>query len=173
MYLAFKINEVNKMRNKILLIAAAIMVMGLAVAAVAYSRTSVGSHAAAACCAGDKCPMKNKDAATGEAKAHENCDCCKDGAESCPMMKKGADGAAAMKSGHGECCPMMKKGETSAVSMKSDHGDSCPMMKKGEAHAAMHGDATPVEMKHEAAAGDQMGCCCPCCSKEKTAAPAV
>lgn len=138
------------MRNKILLITAAIMVMGLGVAAVAYSRASVTSHAAAACCTGDKCPMKNKDAATGEAKANETC-CCKDGAESCPM----------------------KKVEASTVSLKSDHGDSCPMMKKGEAHAAMHGDATPVEMKHEAAAGDQMGCCCPCCSQEKTAAPAV
>jgi len=134
------------MKKKIILAVAAVMVMGLAIATVAYTRTSVSyASAAADCCKGDKCPMKSKAAEAGEtAPSCEHCDCCKHGSESCPMKKKS---------------------EASAEKMP----DSCPM-KKGEAATAVHSEMK--HDKHEMKAGDGKNCSC-CNHKEKKDAPAV
>ena len=93
------------MRNKIILIAACLLVLGLGVAGFAY-KTGVGTTraTACACCKGDSCPMKKQNAsATDKASCCDDCDCCK--GDSCPMHKK-TDGA--MK----DSCPMHKTGPT-------------------------------------------------------------
>ncbi len=134
------------MKKKMILAIAALMVMGLAIAAFAYTRANSSSVNAVSCCAGDSCPMKNKNASTGEkASCCDDCSCCS-----------------------GDSCPMKSKGDASAPAMKMGDAASCPMKSKGEASTAMH-----MDVKHEMAADDGKGCCCPCCNKETTDAPAV
>lgn len=95
------------MKKKITLAIAAIMVLGIAVAAFAYTRTSGRAATAMSCCKGESCPMKNKEATSGEkASCCDNCDCCS--GDSCPM-KNGEASAATMKMGDAESCPLMKK----------------------------------------------------------------
>ncbi len=137
------------MKKRILVIASAVLVFGLAIAVYALNTTNTSNAAAKAaccCCSGDSCPMKDKNAMAGTATKHENCDCCGD---SCPMMK----GDAAQKM-HGE--------------MKMENGESCPMM-NGKADHKMD-----AGMKHEMKA-DGKGHSCACCAhaKEKKDAPAV
>ena len=107
------------MKKKIILAIASMLILGLSIAAFAYSRANVTSSntAACCCCSGDSCPMKSKDAKSGEkASCCDDCDCCKGGAESCPMKMKGEkmqamhkdmDKAATEKDGC--CCPCCNK----------------------------------------------------------------
>ncbi len=59
------------MKRKITLIAAALLVLGLAIVAFAYTTDQTPVKAACACCKGDSCPMHK-------------------GGDSCPMHKAGA-----------------------------------------------------------------------------------
>lgn len=120
------------MKKRILFAISTLLVLGLAIAAFAFSGTNTKTSAmdcCANCCAkgGDSCPMKNKDqnaSATEKASCCDKDDCCK--GDACPM-KKGENGA-----GH-DNCPMMKKDkETVAVSTEmknvvvvSDGKDCC------------------------------------------------
>lgn len=135
------------MKKKMILAIAAIMVLGLSIAGFAFTRTTLSSSMAmSCCCSGDSCPMKKKDASTGEkASCCDNCDCCS-----------------------GDSCPMKTKGEASMTGMKMAEGESCPMMKKGEAAQATASSAT--DDKTEA-----KSCACTCCNKDKNAmdTPAV
>ena len=80
------------MRKRILVIASAVLVFGLAIAVYAFNTPTTSNAAAKAaccCCKADSCPMKDKNATattttTDAAAKHENCDCCGD---SCPMKK--------------------------------------------------------------------------------------
>jgi hypothetical protein len=89
------------MKTRILLAMTVLIVLGLAVAAVAYTRTSLVEPTTMACCK-DSCPMKSKDKNAGEKK--ECCDkpdcCCK--GDSCPMKNKDAKNAE--KSDAKTCC---------------------------------------------------------------------
>ncbi|HEV7699814.1 MAG TPA: hypothetical protein VGO43_06270 [Pyrinomonadaceae bacterium] len=79
------------MRKKVMLTVATLLVFAMAIVAFAYTRTNTDNTMAAAsccCCKGDSCPMKSKDAKTGDAAATDakaSCDCCK--GDSCPMKK--------------------------------------------------------------------------------------
>jgi hypothetical protein len=135
------------MRKRILAIFALVAMFGLAIAAYAYTQTSVNTTAAAACCCKDSCPMKGKDGNHADHAKAEGHNCCGD---SCPMKGehgKSGEHQAGME-GH-NCC-----------------GDSCPMKKKdGEAKG------TAVS-----ATDDGKSCCdnCPCCKdKAKTDTAAV
>ena len=154
------------MRKRILVIASAVLVFGLAIAVYAFNTpttsNAAATKAACCCCSGDSCPMKDKNvsaaAKTDTATKHENCDCCGD---SCPM-KKGDAAMAGMRTESSESCPMMKAsadGNKDGV-MKMENGESCPMMKGNAAIKAEAG------MKNETKAGDGKSCCCPCCSKK-------
>lgn len=101
------------MKKKITILFALLAVFSLAIAAYAYTRTTVVEKAAACCCKGDSCPMKGKKEHGDHAKTAEH-NCCGD---SCPMKK--GDGQAA---GDHKCC-----------------GDSCPMNKKDGKGAAEDG----------------------------------
>ncbi len=140
--------EINEMKKRILSIFAIVAVLGLAIAASAYTQTNVAPTASISCCK-DSCPMKNKDGNNAEhGKDHakgEGHKCCGD---SCPMKAEhGKSGDHAKKEGH-DCC-----------------GDSCPMKEtdgeaKGNAVSMTEGEG---------------GCCesCDCCKgkeKPKTAA---
>ena len=150
------------MNKRIFFIAAAFLVFGLTIAAYAFNSASIydTGTAGVACCKGDSCPMKKKDASVKNNASHsDDRACCKDGM--C-AMKKGD----AAKAGHGDCCKM-KKAHADAVSMKKmSDGESCPMMKEG-GHKMAAG--------HEAKAGHSgCSCGCTCCgSKEKKADPTV
>jgi hypothetical protein len=110
-------SEVTKMRKRILLVISVLLILGMAIAAVAYQRATLTNKAAmeCCCCSGDSCPMKAKGGTTGEKSESccgENC-CCKNGnAESCPM-KKVQEGTAAGSQPMGEktegCCSCCKK----------------------------------------------------------------
>ena len=139
------------MRKNFTLAIAAIMVLGLAVAAFAYTRSSGTFATAMSCCDGDKCPLKNKNAATGEtASCCDNCECCGD---SCPLKNKADASATAVN---------MEAG-------KMEAGKSCPMMGKAESTTAVRTEAKP-EVK-----ADGKSCSCSCCSgkKENKDAPTV
>lgn len=129
------------MKRRIILAISVMMVLGLAVAAIAYTRTGVTNKAAmSCCCSGDSCPMKGKD--TSGAEKASCCDkddcCCKGG--SCPM--KGKDSAEKHSA---SCC---------------DKAESCPMKKKD-------GSASHVMVKHETSAEGEKTCCCSCCGAKK------
>ncbi len=87
------------MKRKITLIAAALLVLGLAIVAFAYTTDQTPVKAACACCKGDSCPMKKKDASATQTAASADCDCCK--GDSCPMHK-GGDSCPMHKAGAGE-----------------------------------------------------------------------
>jgi hypothetical protein len=112
------------MKKGIIASLAIVALLGLAIAAYAYTRTTATATTAACCCKkeGDSCPMKSKghDDKAGEhkmscckkhgedhakggdhakAEGHECCGCCGD---SCPMKKK--DGATAVSSDGKSCC---------------------------------------------------------------------
>lgn len=109
------------MKRKIILAIAAMMILGLAVVAFAFTRTGSSVAAPMACCcnsSGDSCPMKSKDAKTSEkASCCDDCDCCK--GDSCPMMKKGEakqDAAAEGKTCDCSCCKSgQEKKDTQSV----------------------------------------------------------
>jgi hypothetical protein len=132
------------MKKRFLAIFAIVAVLGLAIAAYAYTQTAANVAATASCC-GDSCPMKGKNEhGKDHTKGEGNHNCCGD---SCPM-----------KGEHG------KSGDHNANAEKhSCCGDSCPMKKKdGEAKA------TAVSASEEG-----KGCCdnCDCCKgKAKTTA---
>lgn len=129
------------MNKRMILAIAALLVFGLSVAAFAYKQATNANNTAMSpsCCKGDSCPMKHKDASTGEtASCCDDC-CCKGG----------------------DSCPMKNKGETSATGMKMADGASCPMMKKEKAQTVSFDKANVV------IATDGESCCCPCCSKNK------
>lgn len=144
------------MKRKLIFVVSTFVVLGLAIAVLAFNQTS-GTSASTFCCKGDSCPMKGKHADKTDATAmHENC-ACKDGDEACPMMKDGA------MSGH-----KMKMDGMSADHQKMMDGkDSCPMMKDG----AMKGH--PNGSDPASPSGGKGGC--GRCSKQKQAktAPAV
>ena len=78
------------MKRKIILAISVLVVLGLSIAAFAFTNSTVLSKTATSCCccSGDSCPMKKKDASGKEtASCCDNCDCCK--GDSCPMKKKG------------------------------------------------------------------------------------
>src|SRR5438045_9343684 len=76
----------NKMKRLILAISV-LLVLGLAVAAIAYNRSAVVETAmSCCCCSGDSCPMKKDGTATADSCCNDGC--CKDG--SCAMTKDGA-----------------------------------------------------------------------------------
>lgn len=139
------------MKKKITVIFALVAVFGLAIAAFAYTKTTVNTTASASSCCKDSCPMKNKDGNhAGHGKDHAEGEAHKCCGDSCPMKGEHdkAGGDHAKMEGH-DCC-----------------GDSCPMKKKdGEASAAA-----------ASAADDQKSCCdnCECCKgKAKTETAAV
>jgi hypothetical protein len=84
------------MKKKMLIAIAALMVFGLSMVAYAYTKATRTASAPASCCKGDSCPMKSKDASTGEKKASccDDCDCC--GGGSCPMKLKSEGSATKM-----------------------------------------------------------------------------
>ena len=98
--------------KRIILAICVMLVFGLAVAAIAYQRSTVTATASTASCCkheGASCPMK-KDAAGKESASCCDENCCKDG--SCPM-KGGAAGGK-----HSESCPMKDKdGQASHATM--------------------------------------------------------
>lgn len=110
------------MKKRILMVATVLVVLGMAIAAVAYQRASVsGNHAAMSCCCkGDSCPMKAQNAAAGHT-ATECCEdprcCCKGEGDACPMKKGegahtvGAEMKHTAMDGKTECCscPCCKK----------------------------------------------------------------
>ncbi len=121
---------------------AALMVFGLSIAAVAYTRTAGAASTAASCCKGDSCPMKNKNASAGEkASCCDDCDCCS-----------------------GESCPMKKKGETTAAVVKVSDGESCATMMTKKAPKA---ETVSLNQANVVVASDGEGCCCSCCGKDK------
>jgi hypothetical protein len=129
------------MKFKMTIAIAALMVFGLSIAAVAYTKTSGAASISASCCKGDSCPMKNKNASAGEkASCCDDCDCCS-----------------------GESCPMKKKGETSAAVVKASDGSSCAMMMK----KAPKAETASVEHANVVVASDGEGCSCSCCGKDK------
>ena len=142
------------MKKRILAIFTIFAVFGLAIAAYAYTQTSVGTAASASCCK-DSCPMKNKggDNHAEHGKDHakgEGHSCCCSG-DSCPM--KGEHGKSGEHNANGQahnCC-----------------GDSCPMKKK---------EGDPKATTAVAATEDGKRCCdnCECCKgKAKTDTAAV
>ena len=157
------------MKKRILVIASAVLVFGLAIAVYAFNSPTTSNataKVASCCCKGDSCPMKDKNATADTATKHENCDCCGD---SCPM-KKGDAAMAGMKTEGSESCPMMKGDATQKKhgEMKMENGESCPMMNGKGGHKMDAG------MKHEMKS-DGKGHSCACCdhAKEKKDAPAV
>ena len=122
--------------KRIILAISVLLVLGLAVAAIAYKRSTAVETAAVSCCccSGDSCPMK-KDAAGTETVSCCKDDCCKGG--SCSMKNSGAATA--------------------------DHPESCPMKdKEGQAsHAAMT-EAKHEAMKAEG----KSCCCSCCAAKQ-------
>jgi hypothetical protein len=100
------------MKKKIIAAFAIFAVLGLAIAAYAYTQTTYSPTAKASCCCkGDSCPMKAKMGHEKTGKHDET---------SCPMETQTASMASA--DGHNCCCDCC--------------GDSCPMKKKnGEAKA--------------------------------------
>lgn len=139
------------MKRTLVLVIAAIMVVGLAIAAVAYTRTTVDTTTAACCCcSGDSCPMKGKDAAHKNAAHTDKASCC--------------DGAH--KGGH-------HMGMMNKDAKKGDHHEgaaSCPMMKKGDSKVAAEAGVAIAP-----ASDKDASCSCPCCQQmmEKQAAPQV
>lgn len=129
------------MKFKMMIAVAALMVFGLSIATVAYTKTAGAASMSASCCKGDSCPMKNKNASAVEkASCCDDCDCCS-----------------------GESCPMKKKGETSAAVVKVSDGSSCAtMMKK-----APKGETVSLNQTNVVVASDGEGCCCSCCGKDK------
>lgn len=125
------------MKKRLLIIASALLVLGLASAIFAVTQTNAlsfitGNSAHSCCSKKDSCPMKDHAgmAKKDGASCCDNCACCK------------GDGKAM---NHGEnCC------ENCGCC-----GDSCPMKKKDGKTTA---EATAVT-----AEGD--GCCCDCCKK--------
>ncbi|MEO8572905.1 MAG: hypothetical protein ABI481_02965 [Pyrinomonadaceae bacterium] len=125
--------------KRIILAISVLLVLGLAVAAIAYNRNTVTQTvAAASCCShgADSCPMK-KDAAGKETASCCDEDCCK-----------------------GDSCPMK-----TAAGGSSHHADSCPMNDKDG--QASH--ATMTEAQHEAMKADGKSCCCSCCGAKQDA----
>jgi hypothetical protein len=53
------------MKFKMTIARAALMVFGLSIAAVAYTKTSGAASISASCCKGDSCPLENKNASAG------------------------------------------------------------------------------------------------------------
>ena len=83
------------MKKKLFLVIIALLFLGIGVGAFTY-KGAIGKQVAkcCACCCGDSCPMKNKDAASVKDTASmdaksccDNCDCCK--GDNCPMKTKG------------------------------------------------------------------------------------
>lgn len=98
------------MKTKLVILFAAIMVMGLSIAAVAYSTSTKVSKASTSCCSGDSCPLKGKKASADKKESCcDDCDCCT--GDSCPMKAKGKSHAHAEKMADGEACPMKMKAE--------------------------------------------------------------
>lgn len=92
------------------------MIFGLAIAALAYTQTSVTKTAAmSCCCSGDSCPMKAKDP-SADAKAS----CC-DKADSCPMKSKDKAEGDASCCGKADSCPMKKKDTATADTERDTH----------------------------------------------------
>ena len=134
------------MRSRVLVILAAVLIFGLGIAVYAYNSTSINAETTtASCCSccGDSCPMKSKDAKSGEKMAMSA-----DGEHSCPMMSEKKDGMAGhdMKMANGESCPMMKDSKDAKMS---------------EMHKGMAG----MDHKDHATNGDS--CSCACCSHNK------
>jgi hypothetical protein len=136
------------MKKRILIAIAALMVFGLAIAAVAYTNTKASVKASTGCCcksdgAAESCPMKSKDAGkeSGSCCDKEDC-CCKSGAESCPMKSK--DEAKPAEKSKPSCCDK----------------EAPPAPKKD-------GEAAGVDMTNVVVASSGEGCCCPCCGAKK------
>lgn len=112
------------MKTKMLIAIAALMVFGLSMVAFAYTKTAGTASAPASCCKGDSCPMKSKDASSGEKKASccDECNSCSGG--SCPMKSKKEGSAADMK---------ITESETSAGDTKACDCSCCKHDKKGKA----------------------------------------
>lgn len=116
------------MKKKLVAMFAIMAVFALAIAAYAYTKTTVKTSASVSCCK-DSCPMKNKDAEHGKDHAKgEGHKCCGD---SCPMKgEHGNTGDHSKMEGHnccGDSCPMKKKdGEAKATTVAaSEEGKSC------------------------------------------------
>lgn len=82
------------MKKRIMLAIAAMLVLGLTIAAFAYNTTNTSNKTAMNCCSKDKdsCPMKSKTESADRQNAASCCDmpdcCCKGGGDSCPMKKQ-------------------------------------------------------------------------------------
>lgn len=128
------------MKSKMIIAIAALMVFGLSMIAVAYTKTAGATSASASCCKGDSCPMKAEKASAGEKMS-----CCDD-----------CDGCS------GDSCPMKSKGESHATAMKMADGESCPMKMKAE-------KAETVKVEHANVVTEKGGenCGCSCCGNDK------
>ena len=116
------------MRKRILLVISVLLVLGMAIAAVAYQRTTLTTKSAmeCCCCSGDSCPMKSKAAKGGESASCCDGDCCCKGEGSCPMKKNAGSvgttdpsvapaAAEGKKEGCCSCCTGDKGKATSSV----------------------------------------------------------
>jgi hypothetical protein len=129
------------MKFKMTIAIAALMVFGLSIIAVAYTKTAGAASMSASRCKGDSCPMKNKNASADEkASCCDDCDCCSGGS-----------------------CPMKKKDETSAAVVKVSSGTSCAMMVK----KAPKTETVSFEHANVVVASDDENCGCSCCGKDK------
>ncbi len=127
------------MRLRFIVALTALLVFGLSMVAVAYTTTRTSSASSASCCKGDSCPMKSKNASTGE-----KASCCDD-----------CDGCS------GDSCPMKSKGEAHATAMKMADGESCPMKMKAEKANTVNAELASVVVVK----GDE-NCGCSCCGTE-------
>lgn len=103
------------MKSKILALFAILVVFGLALAAYAYTKTTVsGDKATMSCCAkSDSCPMK--------ARGHDHQG--EHAGKSCPMKH---DAKAGDHKCCGDACPLKKEGAPeSTAAISSENGESC------------------------------------------------
>ncbi len=128
------------MKTKLVILFAAIMVMGLSIAAVAFTNSTSVSKASTSCCSGDSCPLKGKKASADKKDSCcDDCDCCS--GDSCSMKAKGKSHAGAMKMADGEACPMKMKAEKS--------------------------ETAEVELANVVVVKGESCCGCSCCGSEK------
>ncbi len=113
------------MKKRIILAICAMFVLGLTVAAFAFSQAKNVNNTAA-----ESCAMKMQNADGGQTKTSccdkDNC-CCK--GDSCPMKAQGENASASCCSCCGDSCPMKdKQAQASSVDMKNvtaATGESC------------------------------------------------